>query len=118
MTNSQRPDIRGEVSMSASASAYDWTALPWWDTAPDASERVELPTPTGPHRFISSDDCIECLTCGGVWDAIGAEPTPCTQNVSMVHGDRRENGHDLDCPGGVLGSCESCDALCNCALCA
>jgi hypothetical protein len=115
-----------------SASAYDWATLAWWETAPDAADRVPdesaPPVPQGQHRFSWSDGgIVECITCGAVYDTIasgdavapnGMAPTPCTQNTSMVHGDRRENGHDLDCPGGFSGSCESCDALCNCALCA
>lgn len=78
------------------------------------------------HRWTVEDDMLVCLSCGGTWEqdedgepqaSNGDAPTECLAELSPIHGDRRENGHDMDCPGGFSGHCKRCCHLCNCVQC-
>lgn len=70
------------------------------------------------HRWMSEDDTVSCLVCGGTWrtdedgDAVasnGDAPTRCSGDTSSCHGAGDEHGH-------VDGECSRHD--CNCAFCA
>jgi hypothetical protein len=42
----------------------------------------------------------------------GDDPSPCP-GIDLVHGDRHENGHELECDG----ECPHCRHTCNCLVC-
>lgn len=81
------------------------------------------------HRFMGDDGYQSCLTCGARYEQVhddpdnvrhgryttsnGDDPESCTGDTSMIHGDRHETGHELECESG----CEHCHHGCNCLLC-
>ena len=78
------------------------------------------------HRWMYEDDYPSCLTCGAMYDTDedgepmsrnGDHIAPCTGDWWMVHGARDESGHDMECAGGIDGTCEHCAHGCNCLLC-
>lgn len=78
------------------------------------------------HRFIGEDEnYVSCLTCGALYQELahaddltrgaylannGGEPTYCTHNTSMGHGDPTEQDPDI--------GLENFDHDCNCLFCA
>ena len=91
---------------------------------------MDTVTRVGSHSFISADDNVDCLRCGGEWevdsndDAVAANgdyAVRCTSD-DVHHGDPRETGHDLDCAvcdaHDVTGVwCAAVDSGCNCLFC-
>lgn len=82
------------------------------------------------HTFMHDDDGVSCLTCGAryhvehddpddyrhgrylTWN--GDDPTECTGDTSMSHG--QDDMHAIDAhPDG--GTCAHCDHDCNCLVC-